>query len=199
MTLIMGSNGSMGTRYKAIFDYIKAPYLLTDLGDELADAKKLTADRFLVCTPTDTHFEILKKLIPYGKPILCEKPITKNLDELLEIISQCKHYHTPFAMVLQYSELTYSNFTGESYYDYFRTGKDGLKWDCFQIIALAKGTVTINNKSPFWTCEINGQTLYLNTMDDAYYTFILKWLGNELNQDHEEIFMMHKKVSEYGS
>ena len=37
-------------------------------------------DGYAVATATNSHIEILEKLIPLGKPILCEKPISLTVE-----------------------------------------------------------------------------------------------------------------------
>jgi len=110
-------------------------------------------------------------------------------------MSMVEKYKTPFTVVMQYQELLNNNTYGQSYYDYFRTGNDGLIWDCFQIIALSKLTPSINNTSPIWKCAINGQTLSLSDMDSAYISFLGKWLRNSIEQDTNYIFDIHERVS----
>lgn len=152
-------------------------------------------DRFILCTPTNTHAVLLRDLIPLRKPILCEKPVTKDLEELQEILDLAQKHQTPFTVVMQYQELLNNNTYGQSYYDYFRTGNDGLIWDCFQIIALSKLTPSINNLSPIWKCSINGQTLSIADMDSAYVGFVSKWLRDSINQDPNYIYDIHERVS----
>ncbi len=44
------------------------------------------ADAFLITTGTDTHVEHLQRLLPLGRPVLCEKPIALTLRETAEMI-----------------------------------------------------------------------------------------------------------------
>lgn len=200
-TLIIGANGSMGTRYRAIFDWLDVPYWAVDRETSLDTIKTRAqaADRILLCTPTITHYDLLKHLIPLERPILCEKPIVKDLDDLNEILTMARRLKTPFNMVMQYEELL--NDDGlesdeESVYDYFRHGNDGLVWDCLQIIALANGDINIDEKSPIWTCQINGQKLDLAKMDQAYVSHVRRWLSGGLSQDINWLFEIHEKTAE---
>ncbi len=43
-----------------------------------------------VCTPTDTHAEIVVSAAQRGKHILCEKPLARSMDEGLRMIQACK-------------------------------------------------------------------------------------------------------------
>jgi len=201
MTLIIGSEGSMGTRYKAILKHLGENFQCTDVmhSEEHVLEKAEKADQIIVCTPTPSHAVILRNVIPTGKKILCEKPISKSLNELDEIFNLCHKHNSNFNMTFQYQELVknrpYSKHL--THYNYFRTGKDGPIWDCLQIIALANGEVEIKNNSPIWTCAINGYALTIADMDGAYVSFIQKWLKNEINQDHNQLFKIHEKVEKF--
>lgn len=198
--LIIGSEGSMGKRYQAILDYIGHEKVLADKKDDRIEIclKAMQSDRIIIATPTETHAQILHWVMPQGKPILCEKPVCKNLDELVEIISYAKWNKTPLAMVMQYKYLVEPESEGPSSYNYFRHGNDGLIWDCFQIIALAKGEVTLAEDSPYWQCQINGQRLSIESMDSAYVTMLREWIEKPYS-DVENLYAIHEKVSKYAN
>jgi len=42
-------------------------------------------DGFVVASPTDTHYQNLMVLIPYGRPIFCEKPMCADTEQAAEI------------------------------------------------------------------------------------------------------------------
>jgi predicted dehydrogenase len=42
-------------------------------------------DAAIVVTPTTTHYAIVKELLKAGKHVFCEKPLTTNLDECLDL------------------------------------------------------------------------------------------------------------------
>ena len=47
-------------------------------------------DGFIVATPPLTHFEIAKKIIESGKPLLVEKPLTLNMKDAVELNNLAK-------------------------------------------------------------------------------------------------------------
>lgn len=193
MTLIIGACGSMGRRYKAILSYLGQPYECHDpklRGFGVYPSK--SHDRFIVATPTDTHLEWVLRLDSYGKPILCEKPLSTNLLEVAEIL-RCK---SPISMMLQYGVLVSPKDFGPTHYNYYHTGNDGLAWDCFQIIALAKGKLSLGNTSPVWECMINGAKIDRSTMDQAYVDAVRNWLNGFL-LDRSDLLDWHKKVKEF--
>jgi len=201
MILILGHRGSMGTRYCAILDSLKIEWLgLDSLNGPITNTAIVNAAKkcsgIIICTPTDSHEKHLMLLAELQLPVLCEKPICKNLDTLARVLLKYKENFTPLSMVMQYRELLNDQAIGPSWYDYFRSGKDGLYWDCLQIIALAEGSVRLENKSPVWDCCINGQTLNSKDMDQAYVWNIQRWLNGE-KQSLKELYAVHQRVHEF--
>jgi hypothetical protein len=190
---IVGNKGNMASRYAAI---LRCAEGITVTGWDVGE-RPIEADGYIVCTPTPTHIAVIKSIAKFGKPILCEKPVTKSLAELAEIRAICEGHGAPFQCVMQYCWLAPCNDEiGPSHYDYFKHGPDGLIWDCFQIIALAKGDVEIGEQSPVWDCVINGRRLNIAQMDFAYIEMIRSWLyGNP--QPWEFIEEAHRKVAAY--
>jgi myo-inositol 2-dehydrogenase/D-chiro-inositol 1-dehydrogenase len=54
-----------------------------------------------VATATNSHIEILDNLIPFGKPILCEKPISLTVEETDLVIEKCAKYGTEIQVGFQ--------------------------------------------------------------------------------------------------
>ena len=134
-----------------------------------------------------------------GKPILCEKPITTNIEQLSEVIKECQAAKSDLRVVYQYKKAYIDDFNhGPTHYNFYRHGGDGLQWDCIQIIGLARGLVTLREDSPIWDCVINGQRLNIGDMDRAYVSYVADWLHNpELCVGVNDILAIHKKVKEF--
>jgi myo-inositol 2-dehydrogenase/D-chiro-inositol 1-dehydrogenase len=69
-----------------------------------SDFSKLTNEEFdgyVVSTSTKSHLDFLNQLIPLGKPILCEKPISLNVEETDQVIADCKKYGTEIQVGFQ--------------------------------------------------------------------------------------------------
>ena len=200
--LIVGAYGNMGSRYRAILKHMKVPYdcLEFDTWDNYDFSKpKLDYHSIIIATPTYTHYTLIKFFHKYKLPMLCEKPITTNKLELEEIIDMCPN----LKMVCQYEYLV--NKTGNkridsikpvgpSYYNFFKTGKDGLSWDCISIVALSDGVADLANDSPIWRCQINGTELNIKDMDIAYCKMIRDWVNKPMGDllfirnAHDKIF-----------
>lgn len=56
----------------------------------MVETEKL--DIVSVCTPPETHCEIVCDIVPYVKAIYCEKPIALNLKDAQEMIETCHEY-----------------------------------------------------------------------------------------------------------
>lgn len=80
-------------RNKKKIDFIKKKYPQINVFrniDELINSK-LDIDVISICTPTETHFNILNKsLILNPKIIVCEKPICETLNEAKKIVKLFK-------------------------------------------------------------------------------------------------------------
>jgi hypothetical protein len=193
--LIVGANGNMGKRYGAILTYLGKQWSGVDAEHNrhfvLASAR--ASEGVIIATPTATHAQVIRDVLPAGKPILCEKPVTKNVVELKEILGEAK---TPFRMVYQYQLMVSGSRIGRSHYDYFRHGNDGLVWDCLQIIGLSRGKPDLGEASPVWRCMINGKALNLAHMDAAYIAYVQAWLKYP-KQDPGEIIAIHEKVDDF--
>jgi len=201
MITIIGANGSMGKRYQAILNYMGKNHRCFDREHSFDDILGSVADstHAIIASPTASHVMFLRKVLPFKNcEVLCEKAITKNMDELTDITNEYYSASRKFTMMMQYKDLVTNYDTGKlSEYDYFRTGPDGLTWDCLQIIGLARGPVVINNNSPIWKCSINGQILSISDMDRAYVRFVGRWLHGEIDQSMDEIKYMHEKVHQF--
>lgn len=196
--LIVGGNGNMGRRYRAVLSALGEPFRIADIWSTEDDIVKeaSAASGVIIATPTATHADMIKLCAPTGVPILCEKPITKSLGELEALLDVLRKYRTPFNMVFQYSELANQQTSGLTYYDYYKHGGDSLAWDCIQIIGLARGEIILREESPIWRCVINGAPLSLADMDQAYVDFIERWLDRP-GQDLNEIFSIHRKTHDF--
>ncbi len=213
---IFGNKGNMGRRYTAILKF---------LGHEVAGidgcdgVKAITSeligshDAFIVATPTATHLRFLRELRECGKKVLCEKPIVikDEIDELAAFLEHAAASDMQLTMVSQYDQLLrYATYDprlptygkqiqeqGETSYDYFKTGSDGMAWDCINIIYHAHGKVSLRNHSPMWKCVINGHRLDNALVDESYIEMIEEWLESPYTPQYDRILTAHLKVMDY--
>ena len=187
MILLVGNKGNMARRYSAILDYLKVQYTGIDQGDEIPPGE---FDSIIICTPTEDHYQRIMYFKDWDCPILCEKPIVKDKAQLKNLLSM----DTTLAMVNQYKHMKLESTAGQTYYDYWNSGKDGPEWDCINIIGLAFETPSIMNYSPIWKCSINDNKLSIRNMDYAYIKMIEQWVkrptGNKtyIEKAHKRVF-----------
>jgi hypothetical protein len=187
---IIGSKGNMGRRYRAILDYLQIEVQGLDVGDKLDSLDYEIADGFIVASPTFTHEFFLNHLGQYGKPILCEKPI------LIGELDPKFKYRELVRMVNQYEYLIDKYWSGDTYYNYYKSGGDGLAWDTINILGLSKKRPELKNDSPIWKCQINGKPLSLADMDSAYIKMVMDWTKNK-KSNWEYAVEAHRKVLEW--
>jgi len=170
---IVGARGSIGRRYQAVCRHLGIPFQIYDIKEKYEHVDISGATHFIVCTPTDSHIQVLNDLQIYGKPILCEKPITKNLNlpevqhlnNLENVYTVCNYLY----LARQYREP--SRFLVSIEYDFFHSGQDGLFWDCCQLIYLDP-MCELKNKSPFWTLKINGRDILYRQVEQSYVSMV---------------------------
>ncbi len=188
---ISGVNGNMGRRYRAICYHLGYQVIGADKEVSFIDQSyyisSKSIDRIIIATPTSTHLDAINIFgSTVGRPMLCEKPISQT-----GIVDG----HNPLTMINQYKYLVDKDRIGDTYYDYWNTGGDGLYWDCINIIGMAKGKVRIGNDSPIWTCGINGQKLSIADMDKAYIAMVKDWVENP-EPNHKYMEHAHTRVIE---
>jgi hypothetical protein len=196
--LVVGAHGSMGVRYQAICKYLNRDFFRMEKtwSDISVDEIPEKVSGIIIATPTDTHLSLIRKFLPYKKPILCEKPITTDVGALHSIMEELKASTTPFRMMFQYDLLTEANKIGPTRYNYFKHGSDGLVWDCLQIIALGRSDIKLGEDSPVWSCMINGKALSLSHMDAAYIAYVQRWFRNP-SDSLAKLVHAHEKTAEY--
>ncbi len=200
---IFGNKGNMGRRYASILRYLGHEALGCDLGDNARNSMAYQqSDYIIVATPTNDHLSLLKFLAHEGKNVLCEKPITKDFDKLIDFISLAENQKMHLSMVSQYDYMipnpmdhTYDNLLTS--YDYFQTGKDGIAWDCINIIWHARSKIKLKNTSPTWRCVINGYPLNRGMVDFSYVEMIENWLSKPYEPQYDRILKSHKKVLDF--
>ena len=179
---IIGYEGNMAKRYRACLDYLGVKHCGEDIYTDPVD-KVEDCDGIIIATPTERHISHLSMFADYDKPILVEKPISLKPFILnggnVQMVNQYAHCG-PFP-------------GGETYYDCWRTGNDGLAWDCINIIGLSDKMPNLNNKSPIWKCMINGKELTLADIDLSYIKMIDSWTKNPvsntdyINEAHDKV------------
>lgn len=196
---VVGAHGNMGRRYCSILRYFGHDVLEHDIGSMPEGVSK--CDGIIIATPTDTHYDVMMYYEHFGIPMLVEKPITKSLEQLIELME----LKTTWRMINQYEYFEYQNqmknpnilsmFDGKPHteYDFFKSGSDTIIWDCINLIGLAKGTFKCANTSPIWNCVLNGHRLDYSKIDYSYIWNIHDWL-EKFDDNRHYALKAHEKV-----
>jgi hypothetical protein len=193
---IVGNRGNMGKRYSAICDYLNIPWAGIDCPDPITVDDKIMreCDGVIIATPSSQHPENLKRYWEsYKKPILCEKPIVHRLDLVAQMEDWLMSSKPNVQMVNQYRWLSHGEHVGDTVYDFVHHGKDGLNWDCINLIGMAMGKVELKEESPIWKCRLNGLDLHIEDMDVAYITMVSQWVKDP-RDNIPYIIKAHRKV-----
>jgi len=84
------------------------------------------------------------------------------------------------------------NATGLTTYEYYQTGRDGLLFDCIQLIKMAKADIELKGYGWKWQCQINGWRIDRNLIDDSYYDMIEDFISDKLEQTLEALVGLFK-------
>lgn len=168
MKVLLIGHGSIGKRYESILKHLEAPYEIHD--PPTGQERDLTGyTHYIIASPTETHIEYLRE-IDEGPMVLCEKPVSKIKDEIPErantyMVSNyayVAHKVGPFGNEKRPYRITYN---------YYNTGRDGLYWDCCQLVYLDP-KCQIETTSPRWNLNINGKWVRYRWLEESYVSMI---------------------------
>lgn len=91
---------SMAVASEQYATYSKAKLL--QYKDIAATCNDPDVDGVIICTPNFTHFDVLRKVMASGKPILLEKPMATTVADAYKIVELAKTYDSPLQIGLQY-------------------------------------------------------------------------------------------------
>lgn len=172
MIALIGGAGNIGRRYQAILHVLRVPFKIFDLNDPLdwTGIKKA-----IITTPTSLHFESISQCQKASIPFLCEKPISKNVQDLKEL----EKMKTSGFMVNNYQFLEkdprFPHSPKQIAYDFYNTGRDGLLWDVCQLVYLSeiyKANLIIRRKSWTWKLLFNDFPVPYQAIEKSYYDMI---------------------------
>lgn len=191
--LLLGDKGSIGRRYASILTYLKIPWVGRDSNTSklMIDPLDTEYEKAIVAVPTDMHYKYCKALLEMGIPFLCEKPLSKDPEECEDLLRRDKEWIGHVVCNYQYV------FKGTKpvSYNYYKTGKDGLYWDCAQLIYLNKGVV-IETKSPCLEVVSLNKVISYEEIERSYVSMVSDWYKGktETMWDLEDGWMMTEAV-----
>lgn len=188
-TLLIGSEGRIGSRYKAILNSFGEPTQYWD--PKNGSTSLINHDRWLIASPTETHYEYCMQAIEAGKPFLCEKPLSKKLSECREISDTAAAMKIPGFVVCNYKYAVKTAWPRSNFsisYDYYNAG-DELEWSCAQLLYLDP-KAKLKDKSPVWKVEVNGKPLDYTKLEKSY----VRMIGDFLAGNYDELWNLNDGV-----
>jgi myo-inositol 2-dehydrogenase/D-chiro-inositol 1-dehydrogenase len=91
-----------GVKLVAVADAfaINAEALAAKTGAEVRETAAILAsadiDAVILCTPTDTHYDLIHAAARAGKAIFCEKPVDMSADRIRDCIKVVEEHNVPF-------------------------------------------------------------------------------------------------------
>ncbi len=86
--VIWDENPERGAKYAAQYNCPFEPSLDKVIADRAVDA-------FVICAENTRHLPLLRKVLPMGKPTMCEKPLATKPSDVDEVITLVHQYKTP--------------------------------------------------------------------------------------------------------
>lgn len=182
--LVIGCKGNMGRRYIAILKYLGVKHRGVDEGEYILSND---ATHVIIAAPTNIHHELLSNICSlrdHPIKILCEKPFfvpdpedeEDGWDSLSRMTGLLKKLHEKGHKTYMVNNYAYYPFSrtegGPTQYSYYNSGKDGIVWDCIQLIHLARHEIYLSNNSPRWQTVINGESINKDRIDAGYIDMV---------------------------
>lgn len=199
--LIIGSKGNIGRRYVSImqtynidgyeYDIINIKESVHDLIDK--------STHVLIATPPESHVHYINLALSKGKYVLCEKPISYNLDDIKYLHNHpnkdklnmvCNWIFLPqYDIILQPNSYTIE-------YNWFYYGKNA--WDLIQPLYLSH-TFTYHSY-PLFSVKVDNEMFTQQDFNYSYLKMIKAWLGKRellwgIDDIEKSHIKMHDRVS----
>lgn len=193
MILIIGSRGSIGTRYRTILEDMGESYCeydpaINSLEDDAFDP--MVFEKAIIASPTNTHFKYCNLMMDLKKPFLCEKPLSQNLEECELLAKRQRTEKYKGYVVNNWNFLIPEGEKVRSIeYDYYRTGPDGFCWDLAQPIYIGfkhNAKLHLHKKSALWNVRINNESVQYRDIEWSYLDMISAFI----NDDYESLWTL---------
>jgi len=201
--LICGAAGNMGRRYTAILKNMRIEVIGFDIEEsKYKDISKIDFDKAIIATPTETHHSYCREMIRLKKPFLCEKPISRRLERIKDILEGCKTNNVDGRMVCNWTFVHKENIYRPNFchidYNFYNTGKDGFHWDLIQLYYLSCEPSFFKKELPYFFAYIHPKKVTLDDICESYIRMISTWLNTPENLwDIEDALKATEKVLKY--
>jgi hypothetical protein len=175
--LLAGGLGRIGKRYMAILKYMDQPFDITDPAYDDSQPKLADYDSVIIATPTHTHYQWCLKCAEAQVPFLCEKPLSKSLNECADL-----SYLTKVGFVVCNYKYVVKPFFGwraniHIEYDYYNPGDD-LEWACCQLIYLDP-KAELKSESPILKLRVNNRRIDYYKIEESYISMLTDFITGD--------------------
>jgi predicted dehydrogenase len=130
-------------------------------------------DSVIVATPNKYHCEISEAFLEAGKNVLCEKPITRNLEEAKKLVEAAKK-----------SKAFFKTGSNHRYFPNVQKAKELLDQNKIGRLIFARGWIGNNGQYVqnrwFWDRELSGGGTFLD--NGCHIMDIFRWLLGEVSE-----------------
>lgn len=151
---VIGGKGAIGRRYVSIINYLGHEAIVIDKPGahptRILEFQPRDFDKAIIAVPTEGHLTWAWHLIIRGYDVLIEKPLSHNEKDCRSLIKLKSSLYGHASVVCNYKYVM-DNYPGQRLhtYDFFHSGKEGIYWDCCQLIYLSP-EIELNTRSPWW-------------------------------------------------
>jgi hypothetical protein len=182
MRILLIGCGRIGSRYRAILNYLKIPVDIYDPKYNF-EPDVTIADKWIIASPTNSHSTWIQRAIELRKPFLVEKPVSKNLAECKILADMVNQSNSIGSLVCNYKYILNTSMAyrvrGQAAlsYDYYNPG-DELEWSCSQILLLDPQAI-LKSESPIWKFKINRSYVDYQILEKSYIRMIKDFVNGE--------------------
>lgn len=198
--LVIGSRGNIGSRYSAIVRYFGHELLEYDPSKINYSMPDVDAyDCCIIATPVSEHSRYLKQIMPY-KPVLCEKPLSFNVDEVKGLARAANQMGAAAYMVNNWAFVGQHRepmSAGSIVINTYNTGADG-EWDLIQPLYLVEDIENIEclRAYPWLSVMIDGTGYGRDDFDRSYVDMVQAFLEDDCGKlwPVERMVTAHERV-----
>lgn len=181
---IIGIAGNMGQRYKAVCEYLGHEVRGWDVdvsNKQLLDTMNW-CERVIIATPVEQHISGIHLCCSWKKDFLCEKPVSKDVEECMAVAQACKAAGVDGRVVCNWKFLAgvsrQKNMIGTMLRIAHWAGADGL-FDFVQPLYLCKSLQGFTNAIGPVFCVNDGLITYTQVDFDWSYIHMVKAWTND--------------------
>lgn len=204
MILIVGCDGSIGSRYQMALTGMGEPYRGWDIVHEM-EIDSSDCDRAIVATPTPKHLASVEDLLLCHtgiRNVLVEKPLADSVNDAMAIVSMCEQAGVDLRCVCNWRWCVPSMELAAGSHDiYYRSpslGREDPWMNVCQPIHYAKGHTPDIGLSDLWVGSIDSTPMEYLDICMSYRHMLYHWIdGDGKMMDGSEAVDMVREAIEW--